>query len=56
MEIYASKIKVGDKVNMHCDGWKTIKSINKGFKINVTFEDDSTYNFMSDEKIFVIRM
>lgn len=56
MEIYASKLKTGDKVNMYCDGWKIVKNIQ--FRASITdimFEDGSTASFWNDTKLIVIR-
>lgn len=54
MEKFASKIKVGDKLNMHCDGWKIVKSVWDGFMIEVTFKDGSKYSFGPEERVFAV--
>ena len=54
MEKFADKINVGDKLNMHCDGWKVVKSVRKGFMTEVIFEDGSEHRFRNDEKVFAV--
>lgn len=55
MEKYAMKLKVGDKVNMHCDGWKIIKSVkSRASMTDVIFEDGSTASFWNDDRLFVV--
>lgn len=38
MEKYAKDLKVGDIVNMYCDGWQKIIAIRKRYNICVVFE------------------
>lgn len=55
MEKYAIRLNVGDKVNMHSDGWKIIKTIkNRAGMTDVIFEDGSTASFWNDERLFVV--
>lgn len=54
MEKFAYKIKAGDKLNMHCDGWKIVKYVNKGFMIGVVFEDGTEHTFNGSDKVFVV--
>lgn len=55
MEIFAGKIRVGDKVNMHEGGWKIVKKVIYGLTINILFEDGTEASFWDTDKIFVIR-
>ena len=55
MEKYACRLKVGDKVNMHCDGWKIVKSVKcRASMTDVVFEDGSNASFWNDERLFVV--
>lgn len=54
MEKFASKIKVGDKLNMYCHGWKIVKSVKKGFMTEVVFEDNTKHKYQNDESIFAV--
>lgn len=54
MEKFAYKIKAGDKLNMHCDGWKVVKSVRKGFMIEVVFEDGTEHTFNHNERVFAV--
>lgn len=55
MEIFAGKVKVGDKIDMHERGWKIVKKVIHGFMTNILFEDDTEVSFWNTDKIFVIR-
>ena len=55
MEIFAGKIKVGDKVNMHECGWKIVKKVIFGFTTNILFEDGTEVSLWDTDRIFVIR-
>ena len=54
MEKFADKIKIGDKLNMHCDGWKIVKFVRNGFNVEVVFEDGTEHNFSHSDKVFAI--
>ena len=54
MEKFAYKIETGDKLNMRCDGWKVVKYVNKGFMIEVVFEDGTKHTFNKSDKVFAV--
>lgn len=54
MEKFAYKINAGDKLNMYCEGWKVVKYINKGFMIEVVFEDGTQHKFAHSERVFAV--
>lgn len=39
---------------MHCDGWKAVKYVNKGFMIEVVFEDGTKHIFNGNDKVFIV--
>ena len=60
MEKFAYEIKVGDKLNLHCDGWKVrqaakevLKKINKKIKAITKIESNICTSCSLDRKCFL---
>lgn len=54
MEKFAYEIKMGDKLNLHCDGWKVVKYVDKGFMVKVVFEDGTERTHLRGDRVFAV--
>lgn len=54
LNIFARDLKVGDKVNCY-EGWLTVKKIEDGCTIYVTYDNGTETHYSKDCKLFVVR-
>lgn len=55
MDLYAKDLKIGDKVNCHEQGWRTVKEIDARWMIYVTYDNGYQTYYSKEDKLFVIR-
>lgn len=56
MEKFAIKLTVGDKINMHCNGWKVVAFVQKTScgRVNITFVDRTESDLNEGDRVFVV--